>query len=833
MISVRFVYSTGIRREVFRNVKLVGTWDASGIYSDAWSAPPQLMTLEQSEDGCPSYVASVQLDPSGVGREFHWGVRLDAPQQTDIWGVPTEVKDRFSSQRHLSLVLNAAGGEQRYYLTHCHRIGAQKRYMKGKSDPAIEFSVWAPNAKNVETVIGKYDNKLQEKNSGYISDGGDGIDTTLANGGVFSMRKDDNDLWRTGAEPQLAAFTKWDHKPYMFRVTKDDGKKKAYQTDLYSRCQIGKGDFDPGGKSYSGSFVNLEGTKSCSVVIDPEKVTAEFEEPAFPETKFISQEAFWTNEFDPSRPLPRRIEDLIIYELHVGSLGLGEKDKDGKDRAGNFGDVREFLENLVDLGVNAVELMPVLQFEGSKGWGYGTSHPFALEFSAGGRDQLKYVVRSCHRRGLAVIMDVVYNHYHVDAERAEWAYDSNAPERNIYYWYEGHPSDYPSYEAAAQANPNQNPPGQGGYLDNYSTGFDPRVWEENVRKWFISGAVTLAEEFHVDGFRVDLPQALYQFNVRHGDGVPVDSANAFGAKFLREWTRTLKMIRPQCFLIAEDHSDQAFVTDSPDRGGLGFDATWYSTFYHHLIGDGNYGANYARLLYVAGLGDDQPLAMDYFAGALNWSGHRKVVYHEDHDDAGNAANTARTMVTAVNGAPLTGETRVYAEARSRCICGIAMLSGGTPMFLMGEEIASANPLPYKDFLLYRDDFKSERAGNGARMFKFYQDLIRLRRSNAALRSREIDVFYSNNPNRVIAFLRTDGVDRFLIVAGLNNHAFSSGYWIATDVLGNAGWREVFNSDSGIYGGQNIGNAGTVLSSSGAGINLIIPRNGFVVFQETY
>lgn len=825
MISVRFVYSTGILREILRNVKLVGSWDVNGRYADDWSVPAKDMTMQLLEDGCASYVATVEFDPSGVGREFRWGVRCDAPQRADTWAIPTEVQDHASSARHRTFVLSAAGGEQRYYLTHCRRIGAQKRSLPDEPEPGIEFSVWAPNARNVETVIGRYEDRLQEKNTGYIADDQSGIDTTAGDNGVFPMNRDAAGTWHTEPlDKQLARFQDWDHRPYMFRVTKDDGTQ-AYRTDLYSRCQIGKGRIDPKGRRYSGSYKVLDGTKSCSVVVNPETVTAHFEEPAWPETEFISQEEFWRHEFDPGNPLPGRIEDLIIYELHVGSLGFG------RDRDGNFADVMDFLDYLVDLGVNAVELLPVLQFEGEEHWGYGTSHPFALEFSSGGRDQLKYIVRACHRRGLAVLLDVVYNHYHVDAERAEWAYDSNAPERNVYYWYEGLPSDYQAYELAAAVDPARNPPGQGGYLDNYSTGFAPRFWEEMVRKWFISSAVALAEEFHIDGFRVDLTQALYQFNVRHGDGLPVDTANAFGAKFLREWTRTLKLVKPQCFLIAEDHSDQAFVTQKTENGGLGFDATWHSAFYHHLIGDGEYGQEYSRLLYVAGLGDDRPLAMDYFAGVLNWSGHCKVVYHKDHDDAGNAATTARNMVDSVNGAPLVGETRIYAENRCRAVCGLTLLSAGTPMFLMGEEVASVNPMPYKEFRQYRDNFPEARAGMGGAMFKFYQDLIRLRKRSPGLRSRQIEVIYVSTENRVIAFIRTDGTDYYLVTASLKNRPFSSGYYIRTGRLGPAGWRECFNSDAAVYGGDNVGNAGEVVRSGTSGIKTVIPANGFVVLRR--
>jgi 1,4-alpha-glucan branching enzyme len=126
---------------------------------------------------------------------------------------------------------------------------------------------------------------------------------------------------------------------------------------------------------------------------------------------------------------------------------------------------------------------------------------------------------------------------------------------------------------------------------------------------------------------------------------------------------------------------------------------WYADFYHHLIGDGNYGDNYAKLLKNAGYGTTSPLNMDYFAGALLATPFDKIVYHENHDEAGNESNTERTIVTAVNRAPLTGATRNYAEGRSRFAAGLAALSAGTPMFLMGEDIGAARYFRYNDFFL--------------------------------------------------------------------------------------------------------------------------------------
>jgi 1,4-alpha-glucan branching enzyme len=151
----------------------------------------------------------------------------------------------------------------------------------------------------------------------------------------------------------------------------------------------------------------------------------------------------------------------------------------------------------------------------------------------------------------------------------------------------------------------------------------------------------LLDDFHIDGLRVDLTDAIHQNNTLNANGASVASANLYGIKFLRELTRTVKMVNLSAFLIAEDHSDWGAMTQSVDEGGVGFDAVWYADFYHHLIGDGNYGDNYAKLLKNAGYGTGAPLKMDYFAGALLATQFNRVAYHENHDEAGNESNTER------------------------------------------------------------------------------------------------------------------------------------------------------------------------------------------------
>ena len=427
------------------------------------------------------------------------------------------------------------------------------------------------------------------------------------------------------------------------------------------------------------------------------------------------------------------------------------------------------LDYLVDLGVNAIELMPMSEFQDRTGWGYSTSHYMAIEYSGGGRDQFKHFVRECHRRGIAVILDVVYNHYTFDSERAEWAYDSNTPENNIYYWYEGRAGDYPQPD--------------GGYIDNGSSGWAPRFWEEMVRKMFISSAAALVSEFHFDGFRVDLTTALHRDAVVHADGRPANHARMFGQKFLREWTRTLRLLKPNVFLIAEDHSGWAAVTQPPDQGGLGFDATWFADFYHHLIGDAQNDPSRARLLKMAGYGDNRPLPMARFAGALAQSDHGKVIYHESHDEAGNShyeeggqqVYSARTIMVAINDAPLVGDTRRYAEARVHFAAGMTLLGAGIPMFFMGEEVGASRPYRYADFINAREDYHALRQGAGANLFRFYQDLIRLRLAHPALRSTNLDIIHTHDANRMLAFRRWEGSAELLVVASLNNSAFTDGY----------------------------------------------------------
>jgi 1,4-alpha-glucan branching enzyme len=315
------------------------------------------------------------------------------------------------------------------------------------------------------------------------------------------------------------------------------------------------------------------------------------------------------------------------------------------------------------------------------------------------------------------------------------------------------------------------------------------------------------------------------------DQRPVPDANIFGAKFLRQWCRTLKLLNPDVMLIAEDHTGWSAVTATPDAGGLGFDATWYADFYHNLSGETQHGGA-AWLLKNAGYGDDRPLAMDTFAGVLQESAQCKVVYHISHDEAGNSPGTRRTVLTAVNGAPLFGDTRHYAEARSRVAAGLSILSAGTPMFLFGEEVATDRTFVYGSILAGKLDLEGLRVGTGHWMFQYYSDLGRLRRHRPGFCSRNIDVVYCHNDHRLIAFHRWDGGgDDLLVIASLNNRPFDQGYVFSGLRIPAGGWTEIFNSDALIYRGHGVGNGGATLPSQAGSFRAVIPANGIVVFKR--
>jgi 1,4-alpha-glucan branching enzyme len=128
-LRVRLEWLTGLQGPIFRNVRLVGSWDADGRYSNQWRTTS--MQEFAAPDGCPAWRADVGLDEAQRGWTFHWGVIVDSPQQNDVWGIPTEAADANSTAEHRDFSLREDGQVERYWLTHCRRLGANKLWREG------------------------------------------------------------------------------------------------------------------------------------------------------------------------------------------------------------------------------------------------------------------------------------------------------------------------------------------------------------------------------------------------------------------------------------------------------------------------------------------------------------------------------------------------------------------------------------------------------------------------------------------------------------------------------------------------------------------------------
>ncbi|MGP6158756.1 MAG: hypothetical protein ACLPYS_14840 [Vulcanimicrobiaceae bacterium] len=532
----------------------------TGCFSDQWTEAP--MQAGASEMACSSFTATAWFDESQVGRMFRWGVVVDVAGKANTWGIATEVGDMHATDCSRAFILRAAGQAESYWLTTTRRFGAQKLHAPGMDSPAIRSAVWAPNAQNVELVFAQFD--AEQFSGGYIDDDGNGIDASVGQNGAFPLFAQGDGIFATdlARSPSLTDYEAFSQRLYMFRITNEQGER-YYKTDLWSRNQVGRGVINPHGQKYTGTFEDLDETVSCSIVTDPDLVATSVYDAGWPRRDLISAGEFWRDEFTPGLHLPQRAEDFIVYELHVSSFATVAND------ASPLANALALLDRLVDLGVNVIELFSVPSFTNlSRHWWLGSSHFFCVQTSVGGGDELKLFVRACHRKGVAVILDVFYSGLSQDGGRSQWGYDSDpseSPEHNIYYWYEGQSHDYASVE--------------GGYVDNGSSGWTPRLWHENVRQLFTSSAAMMIDEYHINGIKVDFTDALHKGNRLHADGRPLEHVNLFGIKLLRELARTVRFVDPAVFLIAEDNTGWEGLTRPVDQGGVGFDAVWSAGLY--------------------------------------------------------------------------------------------------------------------------------------------------------------------------------------------------------------------------------------------------------------
>ena len=335
------------------------------------------------------------------------------------------------------------------------------------------------------------------------------------------------------------------------------------------------------------------------------------------------------------------LADAVIYELHVGTFS----------EAGTFDGVAGKLPHLLDLGVNAIELMPVATFPGRRGWGYDGVDLFAPHPAYGGSEGLKRLVDACHRAGIAVVMDVVYNHL--------------GPDGN-------HLGDFGPY-----------------FTDLYRTpwgealNFDGPDSDE-VRRFFVDNAVSWLRDYHCDGLRLDAVHAI------------LDTSAVHVLEQLQREVRALQTdVEHDLWLIAESDANDPRVVTAVERGGYGFDGQWSDDFHHalHAVLTGEHDGYYEDFGTLADLGTALRQAYVY---AGRYSRYRRrthgrlpagipgrafLGYVQDHDQVGNRARGERISA-------------LLSPAMCKLAAALVLFSPFTPMLFAGEEWAASTPFLY-------------------------------------------------------------------------------------------------------------------------------------------
>jgi maltooligosyltrehalose trehalohydrolase len=352
-------------------------------------------------------------------------------------------------------------------------------------------------------------------------------------------------------------------------------------------------------------------------------------------------------------------EDLVLYELHVGTFTA----------EGTFDAVIPRLPALRELGVTAVELMPVAQFPGARNWGYDGVHPYAVQNSYGGPRGLQRLVDACHAAGLAAFLDVVYNHL--------------GPEGN--YLHEFGPYFSDRHRTPWGPAFNYDGPGSAAVRDFVL---------DNVRLWF--------ERYHFDGLRLDATHAMHDAGPVHILRAVKEAADAGAARLGR-----------RAHVIAESLLNDVRILRPPGQGGYGLDAEWNDDFHHavhaHLTGErkGRYAdfgpvRDFPKLLertFILDGGYSHYRGRPHGAPAGDLSGDRFVISAQDHDHVGNRARGDRLDV-------------LVGRPARRLAASLMLLAPYLPLLFMGEEYGEENPFLF--FCSFLNPRLAERVRQGRR-----------------------------------------------------------------------------------------------------------------------
>jgi 1,4-alpha-glucan branching enzyme len=437
--------------------------------------------------------------------------------------------------------------------------------------------------------------------------------------------------------------------------------------------------------------------------------------------------------------MPSRNE-LVIYEMHVGSFN----DLPGAS-PGTFDDIVPKLGYLRDLGINAIEIMPVLEFPMSFSWGYNPADPFAVESSLGGPQGLQRFVKAAHGHGIAIIMDVVYNHFG-PGDLDLWRFDgwSDWNHNGGIYFYDNDRANTP----------------WGGTRPDYG--------RAEVRQYVRDNALFWLNKYRIDGLRLDSVS-----NIRSASGHDLPD----GWSLLQWINNEIRFTQPWKITIAEDLQNNEWITKGTDEGGAGFGSQWDAGFVHPI-----------RDAIIAQ--NDADRNLDAVRQALyhcyNGNAEQRVIYTESHDEVANGHARVPEEIWPGNAGSW------FSRKRSTLGAALVFTAPGIPMIFQGQE--------FLEDRYFRDsaplDWAKLDSYPGINLL--YRDLIRLRRNwfnqTRGLRGQHVNVHHVNNADKVIAFHRwEDGGpgDDVMVIANFANRSYDS-YTLGFPRAG--GWRVRFNSD---------------------------------------
>ena len=444
--------------------------------------------------------------------------------------------------------------------------------------------------------------------------------------------------------------------------------------------------------------------------------------------------------------------ELVIYEMHVGSF------VDTKGKAGTLEGALKHFDHLKRLGVNAIQIMPVAEFAGDRSWGYNPAQIFAVESTYGGPDGLKTFVREAHRHGIAVILDVVYNHFG-PSDLDIWQFDgwSENGGGGIYF-YNDHRGETP----------------WGKTRPDYGRGEVRQFIRDNVMMWLT--------DYRMDGLRFDMTLYIRTIGGNGGDDIP----EGWG---LLQWiNEEIRSLGSRRITIAEDLRGTDALTADTAFGGAGFNAQWDANFVHPV-----------RATVVTS--EDAHRSMDVVRDAMLFKhdndAFRRVVYSESHDEVANGRARVPHEIDPSN------SKGWFAQKRSTLAAALVYTAPGIPMIFQGQEFLQGEW--FRDDVPLDWDLNNEFRG----IVRLYRDLIHLRLNkqgySKGLTGQSISASHVNDEQNIIAFHRWDrggpGDDVMVVMNFANSQR--EGYRLG---MPNAGlWKLRINSDAKIYS-DDFGNA---------------------------